>query len=316
MKPIPRVICALLLLLICATLSFGTMPFRSYQKGRFLIFSAPEDSSYRREIFRVLERAYDEITFDLKFYPDDTLSIYIAPSRKSFLNMASGSLPEWVAAYAVPTHNSMVLKSPRWSRDDSFEITLRHELTHLIIHNYMNNLDLPRWLDEGLAIFYSKEQRWKTDPALSKAVASRSLIPLEQIDLVLDYHRSKADLAYQQSWSATDYLMRTYDVEAVRQLLTGLKHGHSLDQCFLEATGSTFAAFEAEWHDYVAKHAKYVWFYEIDQYLWFFIFVLAALAFAARYLRNRQILSSWREDEIEAPAPKVVQDESTEDTQG
>lgn len=311
----PRAVRVLIVLLIGATPMFGSLPFQRYQKGRFQIFSEPEDAAYRLVVLRVLERAYDEITFDLQFYPADTLSIYIAPSLKSFMNMASGSLPEWVAAYAVPTHNSMVVKSPRWSRDDAFETTLRHELTHLIIHAYMGNVELPRWLDEGLAIFYSKEQRWQTDTALSKAVASRSLIPLDQIDLVLDYHRSKADLAYQQSWSATDYLMRTYDVEAIRQLLAGLRQRQAIDRCFLQATGSTFAAFEAEWRDYVAKHAKYVWFYEIDQYVWFFIFILAALAFAVRYLRNRQILLSWREDEIEAPAQELDEDESPEEPQ-
>lgn len=288
----------------------AAVTFQQFEKNQFSIFSTAPDSAYRRIAYAVLEKAFDEITFDLQFVPPDTYSIYIAPSRQVFTEMVSGSLPEWVGAYAVPTHRIMVIKSPRWNPDNSFEQTLVHELFHLIGHSFMRYVILPRWLDEGLAIFYGKEERWKTAIGLSKAIASRSLIPLDQIDLVLNYQRAKADLAYQQSYSATAYLIQTYDIEAVRSLLTSFKEGLSIDECFQRATGSTYAAFEQEWRSHVEKTEKWVWFYEIDDYIWILIFILLFVAGGMRFLRNRRIIRQWQKEEI--AATEIPEEEAPE----
>jgi hypothetical protein len=291
----------IVLFLLMTSAPIPAVTFQEFEKNQFSIFSTAQDSAYRRIAYGVLEKTFDEMTFDLQYVPPDTYSIYIAPSRQVFTEMVAGSLPEWVGAYAVPTHRIMVIKSPRWNRDNSYKQTLVHELFHLISHSFMGHVTLPRWLDEGLAIFYAKEERWKTATGLSKAVASRSLIPLDQIDLVLNYQRAKADLAYQQSYSATAYLMQTYDIDAVRTLLICFKQGLSIDECFQQATGSTFEEFEKEWRTYVEKNEKWVWFYEINDYLWVLIFFLLVAAAGARFLRNRRIIRQWQKEETAAP---------------
>jgi hypothetical protein len=279
----------------------AAVTFQQFEKNQFSIFSTATDSAYRRIAYNALEKAYNEITFDLQYVLPDTVSIYITPSRRIFTEMVAGSLPEWVGAYAVPSHQIMVIKSPRWNPDNSFEQTLVHELFHLILHSYMGHVTLPRWLDEGLAMFYAKERRWKTATFLSKAIASHSLIPLDQIDQVLNYQRAKADLAYQQSYSATAYLMQTYEIEAVRQVLAASKKRVPMDDCFQSATGSSYAAFEQEWRTFIEKNEKQVWFYEINDYIWVLIFFLLIAAVGARYLRNRRIIRQWQTEELTAP---------------
>jgi hypothetical protein len=286
------------LILFMTSAQTAVVPFQQFEKNQFCIFSTEPDSAYRRIAYTVLEKAFDEITFDLQYVPPDTYSIYIAPSRQVFTEMVAGSLPEWVGAYAVPTHRIMVIKSPRWNPDNSYEQSLVHELFHLIAHSFMGYVTLPRWLDEGLAIFYAKEERWKTATFLSKAIASRSLIPLDEINLVLNYQRAKADLAYQQSYSATAYLIQTYDIDAVRSLLTSFKERLLIDECFQQATGSTFAAFEQEWRTHIEKTEKWVWFYEINDYLWILIIFLLVAAAGMRFLRNRRIIRQWQKEEI------------------
>jgi hypothetical protein len=194
----------------------------------------------------------------------------------------------------------MVIKSPRWNSESSFENSLVHELVHLVIHNYLGVRDLPRWMDEGLAIFYSGEQRWKTATALSKAISTNSLIPLSDIDYVLQYHQAKADLAYQQSYSAVHYMLRTYDIEAVRDILSDIRMGTPVQNAFFKATGSSLNEFEIEWQTHVRKTHKWMWFYEIDEFIWIIIFVLVVLAFVARTIRNRRIKRQWQEEQAMA----------------
>ncbi|MBN1464880.1 hypothetical protein JXA02_03910, partial [candidate division KSB1 bacterium] len=258
-----------------------------------------------------MSRAYEEISFDLQLDRADSFQIFIMPTRKSFRESLQGRLPSWTGAFANPSVNMMVIKSPRWSPDDSFAATLVHEFFHLLIHQHVGARELPRWLDEGLAIFYSREERWKKATTLSKALTTGSLIPLSEIDFVLEYHQAKADLAYQQSLSAVEYLLRTYDSDGLRQIIGGIKGGQNLDSCFRSATGSSYAEFEMEWQNYVRQTAKWMWLYELDDYLWLFIFVLLVLAFVLRRRHNIKIEEQWRAQSEETPRT----DEEEEDEQ-
>ena len=132
--------------------------------------------------------------------------------------------------------------------------------------------------------------------AMSKALATRSLIPLSQIDNVLKFHRAKAELAYQESYSAVQYLLATYDIDAALKILDGLKSNQSMDDCFKSATGSSFHDFELEWTSYIKKHYKWNWVSDFDDYIWILIIVLFLLAGILIRLRNRQKLQEWQNE--------------------
>lgn len=296
----------LVLLFCCLCLSsllpaFSTSAFHQLERDHIHIYYAKADSQYAQRAVRTLNSAFEEITYDLQIKEFKNIHVFIVPSRQEFRQSLQGRLPEWTGAYAIPSEGRMVVKSPRWSAEDNFQSTLVHELFHLLVHSYLGVQQLPRWMDEGLAIFYSRETAWTTSTALSKAMATNSVIPLSDIDYVLEYHRAKADLAYQQSYSAVKYLLRTYDIEAIRKILQGLKQGKSLDQCFIAATGSPFTTFENEWKAHVEKTHKWFWFYEIDQYIWIFVFVLFFVVLILRKLRNRRIVNQWLEEDVEEP---------------
>ncbi|RPI03915.1 MAG: hypothetical protein EHM72_00120 [Calditrichaeota bacterium] len=268
----------------------------SLHEGMFHVYYDAVDSNYARQAVTVLRSAVEELEFDLQYKLCEEVNIYISPSRKDFLSIVSDVLPPWTGAFAVPSRQVMYLKSPRWDKNNSFEQVLVHELTHLVMHDFVSQVHIPRWLDEGLAIYYAREKRWKTDTALSKAAATRSLVPLDQIEDILKYHRAKADLAYQQSYSAVSYLLDTYDTEAVREILEGLKDGLPLNDCFIQATGSSYAVFEVEWANVITKRHKWLWLSELEEYLWIIILGLFVLAFFYRFLRNRQTIRRWEEE--------------------
>lgn len=274
--------------------------FEQFTQPPFVIFYAAQDVQYVRQAAEILAEAYEEIIYDLHIAKADSFYVYIMPTRKSFQEAMRGRLPSWTGAFAHPAYHRMVVKSPRWHQSDNFRTVLVHELFHLIIHNYLGSRDLPRWLDEGLAIFYSGEEHWKTARALSKAIATNSIIPLADIESVLSYHQAKADLAYQQCYSAVSYLLSTYDIEAVRHIIVGLKKGESLQQCFLPATGSTLSDFELEWQQHVRQTHRWFWFYEIDEYIWILIFVLVIMAFVVRKIRNNKIEKQWQQEQLQS----------------
>lgn len=278
------------------TLTGQPVAAETIKAGLVTISYAPADSQYARSAARVLAYAYEEITFDLQIVNSDTLRVIIAPSRKKFFEYTRGQLPKWTGAFATPGSRTMVVKSPRWGREGKdFSGVLVHELVHLLIHEKVRGRPVPRWLDEGLAIFYSGETRWKTMTALSKAAATNSLIPLQDIDWVLRFNRIKAELAYQESYSAVRYLLSVYDIDAIRIILDGIRQGRDMDKSFREATGSTFRDFELEWQQYAKKTFKWFWLSDINDFFWVFILVLAILAAIVIRIRNRRKVHEWEE---------------------
>ena len=268
--------------------------FHVLNNSHIKIYYEYQDSLYSKEAKDHLLVAYEEMAFDFKLNKPDTISVIISPSRAEFITYTQGILPKWTGAFASPTYNVMVVKSPRWNRTEkSFRATLVHELLHLVLHQKIFNQPVPRWLDEGLAIFYSGEQEWKTMTTMSKAAATNSLIPLQDIDQVLDFQRTKAELAYQQSFSAVFYFLNTYDIDGLRIILDGIRLRQDINKSFLLATGSTFTEFEQEWIHYVKKNYKWFWLADIDDYIWILMLILAAIAFIIIRIRNRRIINMW-----------------------
>jgi hypothetical protein len=266
-------------------------------KGPVYVFHAPPDSQTARKTAGFLKKTYDELVFDFRVNKNDTFKVIIAPTRNSFYSLRA-DLPDWTQALAIPSAHTMIVKSPSWDpgRAD-YQYTLAHELVHLVTHKIVGNRDIPRWMDEGLATFYSEEQRWRTMTALSKAATTHSLIPLTEIDQVLKFHRARAELAYQQSYSVIEYLLRTYDTEAIRIILNGIRQGWTLDQAFRKATGSTFSGFEKEWQQWVYDNFKWYWLSEIDSFIWVLILLLSVLAIFIIRWRNRRKIANWHSEE-------------------
>ena len=289
-----------LLFLAVAGMSWAN-DFKTLPGQHMLIHFTDKDSGNARIARQTLGQYYHELVFDLQLQVPDTIQVYIIPTRGMFRDIIRGRLPEWTGAFATPGDNAMYLKSPTWDRENDFKTTLVHELLHLLLHKKMGNIEIPRWLDEGLAIFYSQDQRWITSTALSKALTTRSVIHLADIDRVLNFHRTKAELAYQESWSAVQYLLATYDIDALQIILNNLQQRHSLDQAFRQATGSPFQEFEREWIRYAKKKYEWIWLYELDNYVWILIIILFIAAFILIRFRNHKKIKEWEEEPLPDP---------------
>jgi len=280
-----------------------SLSLQSHIQPPWIIQHSPQDSALARDIPRVLDAILPDIQRDLAMHAAGPYAIVIAPSREYYNHYLISGLPKWSGAYAVPAMRTLVMKSPRWDRpENDFGKTLIHEMVHLLLHERIKGQPAPRWLEEGLALFYEEPRDWDYPLALSKALFTRSLIPLDQIDAVLSFHPSQAALAYQESYSVVNYFLGLYDLDGLLILLEGLQARESLEAIFVRATGSPFSAFEQEWQRYVQDRYSYHWLSEWDTFLWLFILLLAAAAFLWIRRRNRRTVQEWAEPQTAAPS--------------
>ena len=266
-------------------------------KGIFKVIYTQPDSLYASQSIHSLMPMFDEISTDLNITKIDTIQILICPDRRFFNQITFGTLPKWIEGLADVHSNTMIIKSPRWDRTaHDFSRTLIHELTHLLFHQAVNGKPIPRWLDEGIAIFYSKEKEWATATQISKALLTRSIIPLNDIDKVLNFHREKAKLAYQESYTAVQYMLEMYDIYAIQGIIDGIRTGKNWDEIFINSTGSSFQVFEKEWYNHINEKYKWYFLSEFDSFIWIIILSLFIAVFVILKFRNRRTIKEWGDE--------------------
>ncbi len=128
-------------------------------------------------------------------------------------------------------------------------ITITHELTHQVVDDAMSNpyRSLPRWLNEGFAVYQSEGNTASYRSQVSSAVSTGDLLPLTALGWEFPTDPTKTSLAYAESVSAVDYIVRTFGKPALVKLILAYKNGPTDDEALQSAIGEDMAAFDAAW---------------------------------------------------------------------
>ena len=125
---------------------------------------------------------------------------------------------------------------------------------------------------------------------------TRSIIPLNDIDKVLNFHREKAKLAYQESYTAVQYMLEMYDIYAIQGIIDGIRTGKNWDEIFINSTGSSFQVFEKEWYNHINEKYKWYFLSEFDSFIWIIILSLFIAVFVILKFRNRRTIKEWGDE--------------------
>jgi hypothetical protein len=229
------------------------------------------------------------------------VDIYLAPNAEVFRELTGTALPDWAGAVAIPEARRIVLKSPRWDHGSDLVETLLHELTHVIVADVVGRRHVPAWLNEGLAMVYSGRPVYKDARLIGRALTTRSLIPLSDIDRVLRFRRAKAALAYQESLEAVAYLIQRYGPGAPADILAGLAEGLPFDLAFERAIGRPFRLFELDLIQYWRKTHRWDLLQDLAWIGWVLLVVLAVVAYVLIRRRNARRMAEWEVEDQSAP---------------
>jgi len=215
--------------------------------------------------------------------------IYVTLSRSEFYQYTRGGVPNWAGGIAYPQRKLIVVKHPLFfGQGVPLETLTAHEITHLLTHRATRDNYLPRWLDEGLSVVLSGENRAGSFARLGRAALADRLIGLPRVDQVLRLSSPEADLAYSEAQSAAAYLIDRHRMPAVRDLLRRVGEGQDFDEAFYLATGVGYEAWQVEWMQYA--RLRYRWFalMDLDNLIWIVILLLVLIAGTTVWIRRRR----------------------------
>ena len=210
---------------------------------------------------------------------------------------------DFIVAFAIPRKNLIVIDNSRMGTHPfSIEMTLKHELCHLLLHQHIDEDNLPRWLDEGIAQVVSggisELYIFPKRSVLHHAVLSDGLISVRALTKRFPHNKKSLLLAYEESKSLTEYMIGRYGMAKVLRVLKTMKSGIGWEEAILKDLSISFDALEQDWHHDLKK--RMTWLTYLSYHLYEILFFLAAMLMiggAIRIIMKKRAYMRQYEDE-------------------
>ncbi len=218
----------------------------------------------------------------------------LAPRGAPFPKYASG------VAYGQLGLILLTLQPPQANQRLELREVFRHELSHIALHDATGGQHVPRWFNEGFAIFNSGESSVVRLQTLWTASLAGGLIPLEHLDRRFPNSASNASVAYAQAADVTRYLVRSQDRYRFDQLIERLAEKVPFERALELSYGITLRDLESEWQKDVARRYSFWPVLTSAGLLWGAMVGLFFFGYRRRKKRANTTLERWRrEEEIE-----------------
>ena len=208
------------------------------------------NEAFGRRVLELGEETVRETAQLLGVSTGEPFDFFIYPDTDTFYTAIDPATQEGVGGQALADLRTMYGQiSPGDEGGSEVGRVVPHELVHLVFDTATDNPYHfpPRWLNEGLAVYLSEGNGAEYRQAVQGAVANNSVIPLDGITGQFPRTFDRFYLAYAESVSAIDYLIRTHGRDALIQLIRSYAEGRTDDEAFRDALGVDVTGFSDAW---------------------------------------------------------------------
>jgi hypothetical protein len=214
--------------------------WQTLENERLALYWYEGGNRFGQALFDRANKALDTLATDFGVALADPIKIFIYASHRDLLGAISTSSQEWTGGQAFPNYGVVLIgvapSQLNWGLDAT-----THEISHLVIHQATDNPygDLPRWLDEGIAVYNENREELDEDfrAVFEEAVRNNQLLTLRTLSSPFPADPMLANLAYGQSGAVVKFIIDTYGPEAMAHLLEIFAEGAIYDQALQEALG-------------------------------------------------------------------------------
>ncbi|MCE5270402.1 hypothetical protein LLH00_03885 [bacterium] len=224
------------------------------------------------------------------------VTICLAADENEFQRLSGGALPEWGLAFAVPSSDLVIVRSPRIATGviEEPRVVLNHELSHVFLDQALRPASIPRWFQEGYALWSA--EMWGLDDMFETSVALTvgSFLPFRELTDGFPQPEALARRAYLQSYTVVDYLATNWNEAQRDLLLQRWRESGDLDTALRLSLGLTLERFEAGWREWVG--VRYGWLRLLGSatLLWIVAAGLFLLVFVSRRRRYSSELEKMK----------------------
>lgn len=228
------------------TVEFGKETWEKLSGKHFIIYYHPGwEEAGAKKVLREAENYYKEIVDELGFTRysdfwtwDQRAKIFIFPNQSAFLKRTGA--PAWSMGYSDrDSHLFQSRAIVTYQQEKTlFDELMPHEISHLIVHDFIPLGNIPVWVDEGLAQLHEKNKYIAADAMMRRLVGQGQYIHLEYLnrwDIRREKDAKKVEIFYAQSLSMIRFLREEQGAENFRQFCRNLRDGKPIVQALQSA---------------------------------------------------------------------------------
>lgn len=233
-----------------------------YHKGKHFIvrYMTDTDEDWTKAVLRKAESYYTIIARQIgyarynKFWTwDERVNIVLYPDLETYIERTG--LPAWSRGGATKYHRQLRSRAVvSFMQENAFlDNVLPHEISHLILADFLGDANIPLWFNEGVAQLQESGKRQEADRVMRKAVKLGYFIPFRQFisnDIGIMQDKVYAVFFYAQSVSVVYFLIHQYGSQKFGELCRELRDGKTFEAALLKTYSSLVKSvedFEQKW---------------------------------------------------------------------
>ncbi len=194
----------------------------------------------------------------------------------------------------------LTLQAPQSNEGVDLDEVFRHELAHVALEDAVAGRHVPRWFNEGLAIYESQENPWLRMKSLGDAALSGTLLPLADIDKSFPDGGYEVSVAYAESADFVRFMMRKADHERFVRMIDRVRAGQSFDRAVADAYSSDLKKMEFQWHEELNRRFTYIPALTGGSLIWVFVIGALVYGYVKKRRRAKATLARWEKEEAAA----------------
>lgn len=210
-----------------------------------------------------------------------------------------GKLPSWVAGYAISRKGTIVLvqgREPGYPYR-SIRSLVEHELTHVLLYRAVMGRPIPKWFNEGIAMYEAREWVLADSYHTWVGMIFAGEIHLSRVSQMFGEGESRTRTAYALSYSFIRFLTERSGPDVLRRIIHHIASGMNFHSAFREATGESVLVLEQRWRKRTELTYKWIPVVTSTTTLWLVITTLSLVVFLRKRQENRRLLEQWEEEE-------------------
>ena len=282
---------ARLILIIMAALCLRAAPeWERRDTPHFTLLYLPPSAKLLDRVEPEFEAELGRVTGLLHTDPPARITVVLAPDARSFRELAGGA-PPWVSGMAYPERATIYLRplTGLEVRHASLDAVIAHEITHVVLYHKLGGRHVPRWLDEGLAVFMADEPLYSRAETLARVGITGRNIPFRYLEDSFPGDADDAATAYAQSGDFIRFLYHQYGSDAFNHYLDLIAQGQDPDQALQAAFHSTLFPLETQWLKGVRWTYGLVPALSGGALLWGLLGLLSAVAWFRKAARMKEV---------------------------
>lgn len=251
----PYVCLFVLILLISSERPAAALEWK-FHKGKHFIVKYPTNISegWAKEVLRKAESYYTTIAREIgyaryyKFWTwEERVNIVLYPDLETYIEKTG--LPAWSRGGATKYHRQLKSRAiVSFIQEEAFlDNVLPHEISHLILADFLGPVNIPLWFNEGVAQLQESDKKDEAVLVMRKAVKLGYFIPFRQLtskNLPMMQEKVYAVFFYAQSVAVVHFLIEQYGSQRFGELCRQLRNGLTFEDALQKAYTSLLKSVE------------------------------------------------------------------------